>query len=75
MSSEELINPKQAQIMENVKKDADDKRKIRVASEKILKNGNKKIKKIIYEKNVNGKWVKWNTKNIYLGNKKIKGEK
>lgn len=71
----ELINPKQAALQEQVKKDAEDKRKIRVKDEKIVKIGNKKIKKISYEKQVNGKWVKWNTKNIYLGNGKIKKDK
>jgi hypothetical protein len=71
----ELVNPRQAAIQEQIKKDAEDKRKTRVKDEKILKIGDKRVKKITYEKNVNGKWIKWNVKQIYLGNGKVKRDK
>ena len=70
MSENENINPKQANNVEIIKKEAAERNKIRVAKEVTIKNGNKRIKKISYEKNVNGKWIKWNTKNIYLGKNK-----
>ena len=68
----ELINPKQAHNQKQIKKEAEARKKIRLVDEKILIRGNKKIKQLRYEVLVNGKYVKGNTKTIYLGKKNPK---
>lgn len=71
--SEELINPKQAHAVTVAKKELEDRSKIRISSEKVFARGEKKLKKISYERQINGKWYKDHSKIIYLG-KKTKGE-
>jgi hypothetical protein len=68
-AANEIINPKQANNQRQIRKDAEERKKIRVIDEKILTVGNKKVKKIRYERLINGKYVKGNTKVIYLGKK------
>jgi hypothetical protein len=40
---------------------------MRVKSEKIFDINGKRLKKIFYERNVNGTWMKDHSKTIYLG--------
>jgi hypothetical protein len=70
----ELINPKQAHNAAQVKKEQEDKKKIRVSNEKVFFRGNKKLKRISFERNIDGKWFKDHSKIIYLGKKSKQDE-
>lgn len=75
-AAEELIHPKQAHKQKLQKELIEDRKKLRIADEKIITVGNKKLKKIRYERLVNGKYIKAHTKTVYLGKKnQVKGRK
>jgi hypothetical protein len=65
--SPELIDPKQAHKAAIRKNEVEDRSKMRLKSEKVVDVNGKRLKKLFYERNENGAWVKDHSKTIYLG--------